>query len=93
MVKVIVRFISIVRQFAGTGRVDFDSSGQRLRDVLNEVVHRYPIADAILAESGEVRPYARVLVNGRSHELLGGLDMKLSDGDQIALIYPYTEQF
>lgn len=32
------------------------------------------IADIILTESGEVRPYARVLVNGRSHQFVGGFD-------------------
>jgi molybdopterin converting factor small subunit len=93
MVKVIVRFMSIVRQRAGTAGVDFDYSGQRLRELLNEVVARYPIGDIILAANGEVRPWARVLVNGRSHHLVGGLDVELNNGDQIALIYPYTEQF
>lgn len=75
------------------GGVEFVSSGQRLRDVLKEIVDRYRIAEIILAENGEVRPWARVSVNGRSHQFVGGLDAELSDGDRIALIYPYTENF
>ena len=93
MVRVNVRFISIARMRAGTGDVQFESSGQRLREVLTEIVHRYGIADIILAESGEVKPWARVLVNGRSHQFVGGLDVKLNDGDRIAFIYPYAENF
>lgn len=93
MVKVTVRFMSIARMRAGTGGVEFVSSGQRLREVLKEIVDKYDLVNIILTENGEVRPWARVLVNGRSHQFLGGLDAALSDGDRVALIYPYTENF
>lgn len=35
----------------------------------------------------------RVLVNGRSQQFMGGLNGELHDGNRIALIYPYTENF
>jgi molybdopterin converting factor small subunit len=89
MVKLIVKFMGIPRQHTGTGRVEFDSSANRLRDVLKEVADSYHIADVILSESGDVRPYARVLVNGRSYQFIGGLDAILHDGDAVALIYPW----
>lgn len=91
MVKVTVKFMSIARQRAGTGSVEFLSSKERLGDVLKEIVDRYGMADIILDKGEDVRPWARVLVNGRSHQFLGGLDVDLHDGDRIALIYPYTE--
>ena len=85
--------MSIARQRAGTGGVEFSSSKDRLGDVLKEVVDKYRIADIILDRDGEVRPWARVLLNGRSQQFVGGLDTVLHDGDRIALIYPYTENF
>jgi molybdopterin converting factor small subunit len=93
MVKVTVRFMSIARQRAGTGTAEFSSSKFRLGDVLKEVVDKYGIADIILAKDGRVRRWARVLVNGRSQDFVGGLDVELRDGDRVALIYPYTENF
>lgn len=89
MVKVTVKFMSIPRQRTGTGYVEFLSSESGLRELLKEIVDFYHIADIILTESGEVRPYARVLVNGRSYQFVGGLDAKLHDGDTLALIYPW----
>ncbi len=93
MVKLTVKFMSMARQRAGTGTVEFASSGNRLRDALREIVNEYGIADIIFTENGDVRPWARVLVNGRPQQFLGGLDDELHDGDRIALIYPYTENF
>lgn len=88
-----MKFMSIARQRAGSGSAEFVSTESILRDVLKEIVDSYHIADIILTENGEVRPWARVLVNGGSHEFLGGLDVELHDGDRLALIYPYTENF
>jgi molybdopterin converting factor small subunit len=93
MVRVIVMFMSIARQRAGTASVDFFSPNHRLGDVLKEIVSRYKIADIILSKDGEVRRWARVLVNGRSQQFMGGLNAMLHDGDRVALIYPYTENF
>jgi molybdopterin converting factor small subunit len=85
--------MSIARQRTGAGVVEFTSHESKLRDVLKAIVASYRIADIMLTEKREVRPWARVLVNGRSHELIGGLDVELHDGDRVALIYPYTENF
>ena len=93
MVRLIVKFMSIARQRAGTASVEFFSTNDRLGDVLKEIVKRYNIADIILSKDGDVRPWARVLVNGRSQQFMGGLDGEVHDGDRIALIYPYTENF
>jgi len=40
-------------------------------------------------EGEQTRAYARVCVNGRFNELLDGLDTELTDGDRVALIYPF----
>ena len=89
LVNLTVKFMSIPRQRTGKYSVQFVSSANRLRDILREVVDVYHIRDILFTESGDVRPYARVLVNGRSYQFLGGLDTELHDGDTVALIYPW----
>ena len=73
--------------------MEFSSSKSRLRDVLQEILEKYDIAELILTSDGKVRPWARILVNGRSQEFIEGLDTQLSEGDRIALVYsfPYHE--
>ena len=93
MVTVTVKFLSIARQRAGTSESEHVSAERKLGVVLKEIVEAYHISDIILTESDEVRPWARVLVNGRSQEFVGGLGVELHDGDRLALIYPYTENF
>ena len=89
MVRLTVKFMSIPRQRTGTGRVEFVSSQNRLKDVLKEIVDSYRIADIIFTETSDVRPYARILINGRSYQFVGGLNAELKDGDAVALIYPW----
>jgi molybdopterin converting factor small subunit len=89
MVKVSVKFMSVPRLRAGTYSVEFVSSQSRLRDVLKEITDSYHLCDVMLTHTGDVRPYARVLVNGRSFQFPGGLDSELHDGDALALIYPW----
>ena len=93
MVKVTVKFMSMVRLRAGVGKVEFFTQKDALGDVLKEIAKKYDVGDLILTDDGKVRPWARVLINGRSQEFVGGMDTKLQDGDRIALIFsfPYHE--
>ena len=94
MTTIEIKFMSIARLRAGVSAVRFASPDeQKLRDVLKAVVGKYRIEDIILNETGEVRAWARVLVNGRSQDFVGGLDVQLRDGDSVALIYPYADNF
>jgi molybdopterin converting factor small subunit len=40
-------------------------------------------------EGEQTRSYARVTVNGTFNEHLDGLDTRITDGDRVALIYPF----
>lgn len=40
-------------------------------------------------EGEQTRTYARVTVNGRFNEHLGGFETKLDDGDRVGLLYPF----
>ena len=93
MVRIIVKFLSILHQRAGTGRIEIRVSVPNLRTLFDEVVEKYGIRDVIFTDTGEIKPWVRVLVNGRSHELGGGLDSAIHDGDTIALVYPYADNF
>lgn len=94
MARIKVKFMSIPRLRAGVSFIDFEcNENQRLRDILKAIVEKYQLEDIIFNEIGDVRPWARVLVNGRSHEFVGGLGMQLRDGDSISLIYPYADNF
>ncbi len=93
MVRIIVKFMSIARQRAGTGRIDVMTPVPKLRFALSDIVEKFGISDIILTETGEVKPWARVLVNGRSQEFVGGLDLDLHEGDTLALVYPYADNF
>ena len=81
--------MGIPRQHAGTGRVDFVTSESKLKDVLRRVVDIYHLTDVILTEKGDVVPYARILVNGRSFQFVGGMEAELHEGDSLALVYPW----
>ncbi|WP_175416407.1 pterin cluster protein [Natrinema versiforme] len=40
-------------------------------------------------EGEQTRPYARVCINGRFNEHLGGFEAELTEDDRVALIYPF----
>ncbi|HKL29709.1 MAG TPA: MoaD/ThiS family protein [Natrialbaceae archaeon] len=40
-------------------------------------------------EGEQTRTFARVMVNGRFNETLGGFDTRLQDGDRITLAHPF----
>lgn len=77
----------------GIDKIEFSSSKKVLKEVIKEIVEKYGVKDLVFLENCRVRPWARVLLNGRSQEFSGGMDVLLKDGDVIALIYsfPYHE--
>lgn len=40
-------------------------------------------------EGEQTRAYARIMINGRFNEHLGGFDAELEEGDRVALVYPF----
>lgn len=81
--------MGIPRQRTGKYGAQFVSVASKLADLLDEVVKAYDLGDILLTETGLVRPYVRILVNGRSFQFVGGMDAELQDGDTLALIYPW----
>lgn len=94
MVKVIVKFLSMIRERAGIGKIEFSASGESLGEIVREISRKYHLQDLLFLENGSIRPYARILLNGRSQEfMVKRLGTKVKDNDVIALVYsfPYHE--
>lgn len=93
MANVTLKFTGNVHTRMGAYQMDFSFEGTKLRDLLSAMFTRHNLRDLLLDESGNLKPYARVLVNGRFSELLQGLETPVRDGDIIVLIHPYAVAF
>lgn len=74
----------------GRNRVVELREGARLRELLEELVKAVGphLREALYDERGSLRPFLKVLVNGRDIEFLSGLDTQLSEGDEVSIIPP-----
>ena len=63
--------------------------GSTVRDVLHMLSNLYPsVVGEVLDGSGNVRAGYKVLLNGRDIDFVGGLDSRISDGDEVHLFPP-----
>lgn len=86
-----LNFYATFRQIAGSKCVEIDlpqpSTMQMLIDALREAYPR--LADALLDESGQLRPHVHIMINGHHVQLLeGGLNATLNPTDRIDLFPP-----
>jgi molybdopterin converting factor small subunit len=93
MIDVTLKFTGNIYKRMGTFGMGFSFEGANLRDLLNELLARYNLRDLLMDDRGQIRPYARVLVNGRFSEVLQGLDTLIQTGDTVTLIHPYAVAF
>jgi molybdopterin converting factor small subunit len=81
-----VRVPTALRTFTG-GASDIDLPAATVRDALAELDRRHPgIAARVLDGSGGVKPFIRIFVGADDIGSLAGLDTKLSERDEIAII-------
>ena len=89
MATVIVKFFATVREVTGTRSIEMSASN--IRDVLEQLKQKYgkKFLDAVIDEnSGNLKRFYSMMVNGKRIELLDSYDTKLADGDAIALFPP-----
>jgi molybdopterin synthase sulfur carrier subunit len=88
-----VRFFATIREKAGKKEVDVNVQGESidilnlirlLSDKLGEEFER-TILDP---ETHKIRPYIKIMVNGRDIEFLNGLETTLKDGDVVQVFPP-----
>jgi len=84
--RVVVLFVQEFIRAAGSHRVEVElPEGSTVRDLLERLPGS--VRGRVLAEDGNIRWPAMVLVNGRRVEFLEGLDTRLRDGD-VVLVSP-----
>ncbi len=93
LTRVTLKFTGNVRGRMGRDRMEFAFTGHTLGALLDDLLAQYDLRDLILNEEGEVRPWARVVVNGRFSYLIGDMDAPIHDGDLVVLMHPYVVAF
>ncbi len=76
----------------GQDQIEMEKGTATIRDVLDELSHRFgkDLTDLIYdSETEELASHIILLVNGRNYlSMPGRLDMELKDGDEITLFPP-----
>lgn len=90
--RVSVRMFTTLRELAGKGEetLEFDAGVVTVKDVLRELVkqHGKAFKNYLYDKEEKVQEYLRLLVNGKRVELLEELEMRLKEGDQVAIVPP-----
>lgn len=93
MTDVLLKFTGDVRKRLKSNQMDYDFDGDTLGTLLGSLFEEYELRDLILDESGDIRPYSRVAINGRFSYLVGDMEAPVRQGDVITLIRPYVVAF
>lgn len=92
MVKVSVRLFTTLRELAGKGKetLEFGERSVTLQDVLASLAeqHGKEFSHYLYDDSGGVREYLQLLVNGKSTALMEELQTRVKDGDEVAIVPP-----
>jgi molybdopterin synthase sulfur carrier subunit len=86
---VTVKFFATVREVTGIRSIEMTASD--IRNVLDKLIEKYGkrfIDTVIDEESGNLKRFYSIMVNGKRIELLDNYDTKLNDGDAVALFPP-----
>lgn len=89
--RIIVRAFATVREAIGTGYAEvLLEDGSDVRKLLEALARKFGEAfqRQVLLSEGKLAPYVKLLVNGRDIEYLDGMETRLKDGDEVAIIPP-----
>ena len=71
----------------GTKHLDVEPAGSTLRDLLDELAARHPLLGRrIRDETGQVRRFVNVYVDGDDVRFEGGLAAKVRDGAEVQVL-------
>ncbi len=89
MANVILKLVAIFADDVGLTRINY-SDVIILGEVINHFMEEYgkKIRKSFINSQGNLESHAIILVNGRNHLFLDGLNTKLKDGDEIVLSPP-----
>ncbi|MCW3986173.1 MAG: MoaD family protein [Candidatus Bathyarchaeota archaeon] len=87
-----MRLFTMLRELAQKGdeTLEFDVGFVTVKDVLEELVRRHgkEFKDYLYDEKRRVREHLQLLVNGKSVSLSEGLETRLREGDEVAIVPP-----
>jgi molybdopterin synthase sulfur carrier subunit len=68
------------------GERQVEASGSTIREVLENLVDRFPALGAQLFEDGDVAPFVNVYLRGEDVRTLDGSDTPVREGDTVILL-------
>jgi len=80
-----IRVPSALRSFTG-GASDVEVAATTVRDALTELDRRHPGIVARILDGGNVKPFIRIFVGPDDIGGLSGLDTKLAERDEVAIV-------
>jgi molybdopterin synthase sulfur carrier subunit len=81
-----VRIPTILRSYTG-GEKAVQGSGDTLSDLLDDLDSRHGgLRDRLVTDQGSLHRFVNVYVNDEDVRFLGGLETKLSDGDNVTVL-------
>ncbi len=80
-----IRVPSPLRSFTG-GVADIELTAATVRDALAELERRHPGIAAKILDGGTVKPFIKIFVGAEDIAALAGLDTKLAERDEVAII-------
>jgi molybdopterin converting factor small subunit len=93
MTHITLKFIGEFWSRVGFFSSEFEFEGDTVREFLPAVTKAYDVADLLLADETTIRPTSRLVLNGRFHYLVGGLEAPIRDGDVVTLMRPWAPAF
>lgn len=88
--RIILRTFADYREITGTKEMLIDlKEGQTMGGLFTLLTCKYPpLGRQMFQDSGGLKAFVIVLVNGRNIEFLHGMDTRLEEGDVVALFPP-----
>jgi molybdopterin synthase sulfur carrier subunit len=84
--SVVIRIPAPLRRVTG-GQEKVEIEGETLGDALAVMEERFPgIKERLLDESGELRHFVNIYVNGEDVNFLEGLNTVISAGDEVSIV-------
>jgi molybdopterin synthase sulfur carrier subunit len=85
--SVTVRIPGPLRKITGEREVVTADGGGNLLEIINRLDQEYPgLKERICDESGEIRRFVNLYVNGEDVRFLSGLDTPVKAGDEVSIV-------
>ena len=89
MTAVTLKFTGDLRLQMGVDRMGFEFAGGTLGELLETLFLRHDLRELLLDQAGNIKPYSRVVINGRFSYLVGDMNAPVQECDLVVLIHPY----